>query len=1407
MIYSTIPRYTLDVVGACVKSHYYSRSRGWLGGFLLACLLLIPPASATTYYVDANGGNDGNGGTSSTYPWQSLDKVNSRSFSAGDRILFRAGETFRGDLVPKSSGTSSNPIVFGSYGSGDRPRIRGNRLITGFSAYSSANVWRGYCYSSPKVVYYNDRRGSKKTSVSSLSSPGHWYYSGGYIYLYATSNPSGGVETSYSTLEYAAKIDNRSNIVVEGLEFGRADYISVDVQASSNITLRDCAIHASLPTAPTLRVGANVNGFTLENSVLGRSADSEWSSRRLIEAGGNAAATGGNWTLRNNTLYWTIETDSSAVMCTDNAIGVYNVAVGNVLIEGNQIRFSEDAGIFLSGNNTSGTITVRNNYVYKSGNSGINTWNQKGSKGGSILITGNRVEECAYRHNDAMGIHINSTWNPTIVEHNEVWGCRNLDPNEEDGGGIGIDADSANTETRYNLIHDNYGKGIFIYAIAGDSVNHKIHHNLIYHNDCGIAVSGSGSYKAYNVRVYNNSTYNNDNGSSKGPNYHTEVLFGPNAYNLTIKNNIFCALINGRGAYRFPYGLGAVVSDYNLFYRGGESKALYDSDWGYRTLAQWSSYGYDAHSVVGSPQYLNAAADDFHLSSGSPARDTGVLVGISVDMDGVPIPSGSAPDKGACEYGGPGGSNPTPTPTPTTPVQPTPTPTSPPPPSGSWAVVWTAGGQTGAQPGLNSLTDRNFRNRIRGTSISAGVDRVRLRLRSTSSSSSTRVEAVAVGRASTGSDWSDYDGSGVRATFGGSTSVTIPAGETVLSDAIDFPLSPGQDYVVAIFIAGRETVSQWAESGSVNSCYKNTTSNETLVSNVIGYNTLSSIYVLDAILGDSGSGSQPTATSTPTSVPTSVPSSVPTPTPSGGGSGTWQTLWTAGGQTGAQPSLNSLTDRNFRNVIEGGEIGGSAGNIRLRLRSNSSSSSTDVDAMAIAPAVPSGGDPYDYETDGVRVTVGGQASFTIPAGQTVLSDPVALDFGPGRNYVVSLYLAGRESVTQWTESGRVNSYGRTSAVDETMVGNAAGYASLSSIYLVEAIEGGGAVSPPPPAGDWLSVWEASEQTGTQPGSNVLTDRNYRNWIQGQHVRYAVGAVRLKLRGPGSDTHVDAVSIGAKKSSGDSYDTLSAPVRVTFNGSPSVTVPADGVVTSDPIAFDLVPGTDYLVNLYLEGAETVTQWSQSGATNSFTRTFAVDETGEANVSGYYELVSIYMLEAIEGQAVASPPPPEGWSVMWQAAEQTGDESPGKNSLSNRNYRNLLRGPDIHGAAQTVRLRLRAGSSKSDTRVDAASIAPQAGSGDSYDFGAAAVVVTFGGESGVTIPAGGSVVSDPVSFSLQSGSNTLVAFYLEGLEIVAQWSGSGEHSYTRTFAMDGTRDVNVSGYGASSNVYLLEAIEGR
>ena len=85
--------------------------------------------TAATYYVDSAQGNDTNAGTSQSTSWKTLKKVNTAQLQPGDRILFKSGAIWQGQLAPKSSGAEGATIILDRYGEGPRPRIDGEGKV------------------------------------------------------------------------------------------------------------------------------------------------------------------------------------------------------------------------------------------------------------------------------------------------------------------------------------------------------------------------------------------------------------------------------------------------------------------------------------------------------------------------------------------------------------------------------------------------------------------------------------------------------------------------------------------------------------------------------------------------------------------------------------------------------------------------------------------------------------------------------------------------------------------------------------------------------------------------------------------------------------------------------------------------------------------------------------------------------------------------------------------------------------------------------------------------------------------------------------------------------------------------------------------------------------------------------
>jgi len=104
-----------------------------LGPILLGTLLHIGALQAQTTYYVSPGGSDGNAGTSTGTPWQTITPVNALLTSQDNvEVLFERGGVYRGTV--EVNGRSD--ILLGAYGSGNDPVISGSVEVTGWTAHS-----------------------------------------------------------------------------------------------------------------------------------------------------------------------------------------------------------------------------------------------------------------------------------------------------------------------------------------------------------------------------------------------------------------------------------------------------------------------------------------------------------------------------------------------------------------------------------------------------------------------------------------------------------------------------------------------------------------------------------------------------------------------------------------------------------------------------------------------------------------------------------------------------------------------------------------------------------------------------------------------------------------------------------------------------------------------------------------------------------------------------------------------------------------------------------------------------------------------------------------------------------------------------------------------------------------------
>jgi parallel beta-helix repeat protein len=194
------------------------------------------------FFVDFTGGNDLNDGLSPDSAWKTITKVNASTFSPGDSVLFKRGETWTGIMLTvSSSGTVSTPITFGAYGSGANPIIDGNDAVN--------------CLSSNDQDYLLFR----DIEVTQGVDLGFYITSGSaYVSLLNCIGHDCGVE--------AVSLDGCGHVTIIGGDFYDG-YQRVVATTCAGITLQNGAHDITIDGAICRDGGANVHGISIHNHL------------------------------------------------------------------------------------------------------------------------------------------------------------------------------------------------------------------------------------------------------------------------------------------------------------------------------------------------------------------------------------------------------------------------------------------------------------------------------------------------------------------------------------------------------------------------------------------------------------------------------------------------------------------------------------------------------------------------------------------------------------------------------------------------------------------------------------------------------------------------------------------------------------------------------------------------------------------------------------------------------------------------------------------------------------------------------------------------------------------------------------------------------------------------------------
>jgi hypothetical protein len=592
---------------------------------------------ANTYYV-SNSGNDTNTGQLGS-PWQTLIRVNSATFQAGDQILFERGGTFYGSLTIKQSGNSANPITLDAYGSGANP------VITGFTNVTAWTSLGGNLWESTSTV--STLGNCNMVSINSVNTE---------MGRFPKSTAANGGYLTYQSHSVATSITS-------------SDLTGTPNWTGAELVIRNQAYHLNRATVISQTAGTlnfnsigdsitNGNGFFFQNDDRCLTQQNDWrfnsstqklimystttpvnvkvaSVENLITIDGNYIAIsnidfiGANacaiWK-QPNTGY---KTGISVTNCNFSFMGIAAVYayINHLVIENNTISICNNSAIVTS---ASTDVSIRNNTISEIGKlKGMK--NLHSPYGSNCAIEIGNAKRIIVEYNSLRNIGFNGisfyASDTVLIKNNFIdTYCTILD----DGGAI-YTYSAPNIACHAVKITGNicingigaFEGSSFTHIAAGiyldaRSANIELTYNTVANaQDFGMFIASNG-----NVRSRYNTVYN----SSEIQFY--SVWFGGNipspTTSDTVKNNLFiskqkysssddsyqkCLAFYFTGSDPTLQIKASTALDSNCYARPtGEDKVLRASIPGPNsnmTLAEWRSfYGQDVHSF-GSPQSIS----------------------------------------------------------------------------------------------------------------------------------------------------------------------------------------------------------------------------------------------------------------------------------------------------------------------------------------------------------------------------------------------------------------------------------------------------------------------------------------------------------------------------------------------------------------------------------------------------------------------------------------------------------------------------------------------------------------------------------------------------------------------------------------------------------------------------------
>ncbi len=299
---------------------------------------------------------------------------------------------------------------------------------------------------------------------------------------------------------------------------------------------------------------------------------------------------------------------------------------------GNEVAYAGQGGIILIGNtaNQPKDNLIAGNWIHHGGQvyrhvAGVYAVTASGTR-----IAHNRIE-----HMPRYGISLKSFneenySHQNVIEYNEIY-FTNLETN--DTGAIetlGRDKQDTGNVIQYNLILDVVGlkttpdgqiqSPYFTWGIYLDdySSGTTVRGNVVARFDWGGGCIHGGKNNLFENNIF-------IDGLSHQMRYQVRDAFCANnrfVRNILVYSSPTADLFKHTGRWHANV---LAESDNNIFWHAGGAEFFAQADriTPFGSLAQWQEAGYDRHSRVADPLFVNPAQDDYRLKHGSPAFDLG----------------------------------------------------------------------------------------------------------------------------------------------------------------------------------------------------------------------------------------------------------------------------------------------------------------------------------------------------------------------------------------------------------------------------------------------------------------------------------------------------------------------------------------------------------------------------------------------------------------------------------------------------------------------------------------------------------------------------------------------------------------------------------------------------------------